>query len=53
MGFDDYVRAVTDGQSVDAQVKQLRAGVEKVLRETASGAMIDRATFRLRRDGGS
>ena len=34
----------TDGQSVDAQVKQLRAaGAEKVFRETASGAQTNRA----------
>jgi DNA invertase Pin-like site-specific DNA recombinase len=39
-----YARVSTDGQSVDAQVKQLRdAGAEKVFRETASGAQSDRA----------
>jgi DNA invertase Pin-like site-specific DNA recombinase len=39
-----YARVSTDGQSVDAQVKQLRAaGAEKVFRETASGAKTDRA----------
>ena len=39
-----YARVSTDGQSVDAQVKQLRdAGAEKVFRETASGARSDRA----------
>lgn len=38
-----YARVSTDGQSVDAQVKQLRAaGAEKVFRETASGAKSDR-----------
>jgi DNA invertase Pin-like site-specific DNA recombinase len=38
-----YARVSTDGQSVDAQVKQLReAGTEKVFRETASGARSDR-----------
>ncbi|WP_036296972.1 recombinase family protein [Methylosinus sp. PW1] len=38
-----YARVSTDGQSVDAQVKQLRAaGSEKVFRETASGAKSDR-----------
>ena len=38
-----YARVSTDGQSVDAQVKQLRcAGAEKVFRETASGARTDR-----------
>jgi DNA invertase Pin-like site-specific DNA recombinase len=37
----------TDGQSVDAQVRQLRdAGVEKVFHETASGAKTDRAQLR-------
>jgi Resolvase, N terminal domain len=35
------------GQSLDAQVKQLRAaGAEKVFRETASGARADRAQLR-------
>jgi DNA invertase Pin-like site-specific DNA recombinase len=39
-----YARVSTDGQSLDAQVKQLRAaGAEKVFRETASGAKTDRA----------
>jgi DNA invertase Pin-like site-specific DNA recombinase len=39
-----YARVSTDGQSVDAQVKQLReAGCEKIFRETASGARSDRA----------
>ena len=43
-----YARVSTDGQSVDAQVKQLRAaGAEKVFRETASGAKTDRAQLRL------
>ena len=33
-----YARVSTDGQSVKAQVKQMRdAGAEKVFRETASG----------------
>jgi DNA invertase Pin-like site-specific DNA recombinase len=42
-----YARVSTDGQSLDAQVKQLRAaGVEKVFRETASGALTDRAQLR-------
>jgi DNA invertase Pin-like site-specific DNA recombinase len=42
-----YARVSTDGQSVDAQVKQLRvAGAEKVFRETASGARADRAELR-------
>ena len=37
----------TDGQSLDAQVKQLRAaGAEKVLPETASGAKTDRVQLR-------
>ena len=39
--------SLDDGQSVDAQVKQLRAaGAEKVFRETASGAKTDRAQLR-------
>jgi DNA invertase Pin-like site-specific DNA recombinase len=39
-----YARVSTDGQSLDAQLKQLRAaGAEKVLRETASGAQTNRA----------
>ena len=38
-----YVRASTDGQSVDAQMRQLRTeGCEKMLREVASGARPDR-----------
>jgi DNA invertase Pin-like site-specific DNA recombinase len=42
-----YARVSTDGQSVDAQVKQLRdAGADKVFRETASGARSDRAQLR-------
>jgi len=42
-----YARVSTDGQSVDAQVKQLRAaGAEKVFRETASGARADRKQLR-------
>jgi DNA invertase Pin-like site-specific DNA recombinase len=42
-----YARVSTDGQSVDAQVKQLRAaGATRVYRETASGARSDRAQLR-------
>jgi DNA invertase Pin-like site-specific DNA recombinase len=42
-----YARVSTDGQSLDAQVKQLRAAkVEKVFKETASGAKTDRAELR-------
>jgi DNA invertase Pin-like site-specific DNA recombinase len=42
-----YARVSTDGQSVDAQVKQLRAaGCEKIFREVASGARTDRAQLR-------
>jgi DNA invertase Pin-like site-specific DNA recombinase len=42
-----YARVSTDGQSVDVQVRQLRAvGCEKVYRETASGAKTDRAQLR-------
>jgi DNA invertase Pin-like site-specific DNA recombinase len=42
-----YARVSTDGQSVDAQVRQLtRAGCKKVFRETASGAKTDRTQLR-------
>ncbi len=42
-----YARGSTDGQSVDAQVKALRAaGAEKIFRETASGVKTDRAQLR-------
>lgn len=42
-----YSRVSTDGQSVDAQVRQLtKAGCKKVFREVASGAKIDRAQLR-------
>lgn len=42
-----YARVSTDGQSLDTQVKQLRAaGAEKTYRETASGARSDRAQLR-------
>ena len=42
-----YARVSTDGQSVDAQVRRLRAaGAERVFRETASGAKTDRAQLR-------
>jgi hypothetical protein len=42
-----YARVSTDGQSVDAQVRQLtKAGCTKVFRETASGAKTDRAELR-------
>ncbi len=38
-----YARVSTDGQSVDAQIRQLRAaGAAKVFREVASGAKTDR-----------
>jgi Resolvase, N terminal domain len=37
----------TDGQSIDAQVRQLRAaGARQVFREVASGAKTDRAQLR-------
>jgi len=40
-------RVSTDGQSLDTQVKQLRAaGAQKVFRETASGAQTDRPQLR-------
>lgn len=42
-----YARVSTDGQSVDAQVRQLaKAGCKKVFREVASGAKIDRSQLR-------
>lgn len=42
-----YARVSTDGQSVDAQVRQLaEAGCEKVFREVASGAKRDRVQLR-------
>jgi DNA invertase Pin-like site-specific DNA recombinase len=42
-----YAGVSTDGQSVDAQVRQLRAaGAGKVFREVASGAKTERAQLR-------
>jgi len=42
-----YARVSTNGQSVDAQVRQLtKAGCKKVFREVASGAKTDRAQLR-------
>jgi DNA invertase Pin-like site-specific DNA recombinase len=42
-----YARVSTDGQNVDAQVRQLtKAGCKKVFREVASGAKTDRAQLR-------
>jgi DNA invertase Pin-like site-specific DNA recombinase len=42
-----YARVSTDGQSVNAQVRQLtKAGCKKVFRETASGAKTDRSQLR-------
>jgi len=42
-----YARVSTDGQSVDAQVRQLtKAGCKKVFREPASGAKTDRSQLR-------
>ena len=42
-----YAHVSTDGQSVDAQVRQLQAaGVRQVFREVASGAKTDRTQFR-------
>jgi DNA invertase Pin-like site-specific DNA recombinase len=42
-----YARVSTDGQSVDAQVRQLaKAGCKKVFRGVASGAKTDRAQLR-------
>jgi DNA invertase Pin-like site-specific DNA recombinase len=42
-----YARVSTEGQSVDAQVRQLtKAGCKKVFREVASGAKTERAQLR-------
>jgi DNA invertase Pin-like site-specific DNA recombinase len=42
-----YARVSTDGQSVDAQVRQLtKAGCKKVFREVARGVRTDRAQLR-------
>ncbi len=42
-----YARVSTDGQSVDAHVRQLtKAGCTKVFREVASGVKTDRAQLR-------
>jgi hypothetical protein len=42
-----YARVSTDGQSVDAQARQLtRAGCKKMLREVVSGAKADRSQLR-------
>ena len=43
-----YARVSTDGQSVEAQVRQLtKVGCKKVFREVASGAKTERAQLRL------
>jgi DNA invertase Pin-like site-specific DNA recombinase len=42
-----YARVSTDGQSIEAQVRQLaKAGCKKVFREVASGAKTNRAELR-------
>ena len=42
-----YARVSTDGQSIEAQVRQLtKAGCKKVFREVASGAKTDRTQLR-------
>jgi DNA invertase Pin-like site-specific DNA recombinase len=42
-----YARVSTDGQSIDAQVRQLgKSGCKKVFRDVASGAKTDRAQLR-------
>ena len=47
-----YARVSTDGQSVDAQARQLAAaGCGKVFREVASGVKTDRAQLRRLLDG--
>ena len=38
-----YARVSTDGQTLDAQIAQLKAaGAEKIFREKMSGARVDR-----------
>jgi hypothetical protein len=40
---------LTDGQGIDAQVRQLtKAGCKKVFRETANGAKTDRTRLHVR-----
>jgi DNA invertase Pin-like site-specific DNA recombinase len=47
MAIYGYARVSTDGQSLDAQVRELKAaGAEKVFREKISGAVTDRAQLR-------
>src|SRR4051812_44649756 len=42
-----YARVSTDGQTLDAQVSELKlAGAERVFREKVSGAITDRAQLR-------
>ena len=42
-----YARVSSEGQTLDAQVSQLRgAGAEKVFREKVSGVRVDRAQLR-------
>ncbi len=42
-----YARVSTDGQSIEAQVRQLtKTGCKKVFREVASGAKTERAQLR-------
>ena len=42
-----YARVSTDGQSVEAQVAELRAaGAARVFREKVSGTLTDRAQLR-------
>ena len=47
MAVYGYARVSTDGQTLDAQVSELRsAGAERVFREKVSGATTDRAQLR-------
>ena len=47
MAIYGYARVSTDGQTLDAQVSELRAaGAERVFREKVSGALTDRAQLR-------
>ena len=53
MTIHGYARVSTDGQSIEAQVRQLaKAGCKKVFREVASGAKTERAQLRRLLDAG-
>ena len=47
MAVFGYARVSTDGQTLDAQIRELKAaGAERVFREKISGAVTDRAQLR-------